>query len=62
MNVDDRIVLNLTTQDDELQKAIREHENTIKTETLAVSIAQNDGYTETVLVENAELLIQLERV
>lgn len=62
LNVDDRIVLSLTTHDDELQRAISEHENTIKTETLAVSIAQNDGYTETVLVENAELLIQLERV
>lgn len=59
LNVDDRIVLNLTTEDNELQKAIREHENTIKAETLAVSIAQNDGHTETVMVEGAKLEVQL---
>jgi len=61
LNVDDRIVLNLTTANDELRKAIVEHEEAIKAETLAVSVAQNDGYTETVAVEGAELVIQLKK-
>lgn len=61
LNVDDRIVLSLHTTDKDLQRAIDEHMETIKTETLTVSVTQNDGYAEVATVEDAELALRLKK-
>jgi len=60
LNVDDRIVLTLTTEDDELQKAINEHQDTILAETLG-TFGDADGYSTTARVEGAELVIALNK-
>jgi isoleucyl-tRNA synthetase len=64
LNVDDRISLVLDTADDELQKAIDEHSETIKAETLAAHLTKtgNKEYSETVKVEGAELVVSLEKL
>lgn len=63
LNVDNRIALSLKTDDDELQKAIDEHQEAIAKETLAETMEQgNYNYEETVKVEGAELQILLEKV
>ncbi len=61
LNVDDHIRLGLTTQDDGLLRAIKEHSVTIEQETLAESIENDDKlmYEETVIVEGKELIITL---
>ena len=62
LNVDDRIVLGLSTSDKELQRAITEHEKTILAETLADTIKAGEyDYVDTVKVEGAELRIALEK-
>lgn len=61
LNVDDRIVLELQTASSELDTAIKEHQATIQSETLASKFAHNDGYSEMVTVEGEELTIQLEK-
>jgi isoleucyl-tRNA synthetase len=67
LNVDDRIVVNLTTQDAELQKAIKEHGEAIKNEVLAVNDldspikSANDSYKVSVKIEGMEADIQLEK-
>ena len=56
LNVDDRIVLSLASQDDELRKAIEEHHDTILQETLGVvgetqeneSVVKIEGYSLTI--------------
>ena len=62
LNVDDRIQLSLSTESDELQKAIDEHQETINTETLATSgkVTEN-GYSTSVKVEGSELNIFLKK-
>jgi len=63
LNVDDRIVLSLKTDNDELQQAIKEHEKTISDETLATSIKPGEySYKTTVKVDGVELLISLEKL
>ena len=60
LNVDDRIVLSLESDNEELRQAVAEHETTIAAETLAENIAPvTDGYEQTVTVDGAELLIRL---
>jgi isoleucyl-tRNA synthetase len=61
LNVDDRIVLKLYTDDKELAKAITEHAQTIADETLAVSITQveTNGSSADVHIEGANLKIDL---
>ena len=60
LNVDDRIELQLATDDKDLQTAIDEHAETIKTETLAVELTSvNDGYETKVNIEGQELRICL---
>ncbi len=61
LNVDDRIELSLEATG-ELATAIAEHEEAIKTETLAVSLAEvADGHTETAKVEGMDLVISLKK-
>lgn len=66
LNVDDRIELALVVlpgESKELEKAIEEHSETIKAETLATTLGDvADGYDETVKVEGAELRICLKKI
>lgn len=62
LNVDDRILLQLATKDEELGEAIKEHGETIANETLAENIAPvSDGYSTSVQVEGAQLEVALRR-
>ncbi|HEY5695589.1 MAG TPA: isoleucine--tRNA ligase [Candidatus Saccharimonadales bacterium] len=62
LNVDDRIVLSLVTDDGELQQAIQEHAATITTETLATELAQATySHQAEVKVENASLKLSLQK-
>ena len=58
LQVDDRIILQLTTNDEQLRQAIDEHAEVIATETLAVFGEVHDNQS-TVTVEGAELEIAL---
>lgn len=60
LNVDDRIVLEFVC-DGELKKAIDEHIDTIKSETLAQEITRNDGHEEIVSVEGMTLQLRLKK-
>ena len=62
LNVDDRITLSLFANESELQKAIKEYEETIATETLASAIT-NETYPHAseVTIEGAELTVSLEK-
>ena len=59
LNIDDRIVLSLTTDSEELTKAIDEHKDTIYAETLTEKASNEGTYTDVVKVEGAELTIRL---
>jgi isoleucyl-tRNA synthetase len=61
LNVDDRIVLELKTDDEELQKAISEHRETIDSETLAHVGMPNDGFSVTAKVDEYELTVNLSK-
>lgn len=63
LNIDDRIVLALSTDDAELQRAINEHKDTIMAETLARGLDMDSkyGYSQDVLVEKKELTISLQK-
>jgi len=62
LNVDDRISLGLETDDEELAKAINEHQMTIVAETLADEITEeNYAYQEQVKVEGTELRLSLQK-
>ncbi|MCB9819830.1 isoleucine--tRNA ligase [Candidatus Nomurabacteria bacterium] len=60
LNVDDRIVLNLETDDADLKKAIVEHSNTIESETLAAMGEVSENMVE-VSVEGSKLAICLRK-
>ena len=60
LQVDDRIMLQLTTDDEQLRQAINEYAEVIATETLA-TFGQSDAYSTTVAIEGAELQITLQR-
>ncbi|MNQ18115.1 Isoleucine--tRNA ligase 2 [compost metagenome] len=63
LNVDDHISLSLSTESDELLKAIREHEAVIAAETLADTVtAASYGYEAVVKVEGAEMTVSLQKV
>lgn len=63
LNVDDRIKLALTTENEALQAAIVEHAETIQAETLAVKAEDGDKlhFEATVKVEGSELAVALEK-
>lgn len=62
LNVDDRIILTLRTDNTELAQAIEEHAETIKSETLAEDLADvTDGHIEETKVENSSLTVSLKR-
>src|SRR5690606_3790432 len=62
LNVDDRIVVSLEASDDELVKAIAEHEATITAETLATTVtADTYEHTTEVTIEGVQLKVSLER-
>ncbi|MBP7807398.1 class I tRNA ligase family protein, partial [Candidatus Saccharibacteria bacterium] len=63
LNVDDRIKLSLVTEDKELAKAIAEHTDIIKQETLAKALANSGehSHTQTAKVDGAELTVSLEK-
>jgi isoleucyl-tRNA synthetase len=65
LNVDDRIKLNLNTEDKQLNNAIKEHGDLIKTETLAVKINENqmgaESFKTLTNVDKIELEIELEK-
>ncbi len=60
LQVDDRIMLQLVTNDEQLRQAIDEHAEVIAAETLA-TFGQSDAYSTTVAIEDAELQITLQR-
>lgn len=62
LNVDDRIVLSLVTSDDDVLRAIDEHQATIADETLAVDMTHDEyDYKTTINVEGAELTVSLKK-
>lgn len=63
LNVDDRIKLSLISTDEEVKKAIVEHAETIKNETLANSLSDTESYdsTQVVKLEKADLTISLQK-
>lgn len=63
LKVDDHIMLNLSTDDSELEQAIATHQETIMAETLADTITQNTyDYSMDVSVETAALHLSLQKV
>lgn len=61
LNVDDRIHLTLQTKDEELQKAIKDHGDIIKTETLATDIDTEMTTSTTVQVDGTEISIGIKK-
>ena len=61
LNVDDRIVVNLTTSDRDLNQTIDEYRDVIAAEILATKFATNDGYQTTAKIDDAELNVQLKK-
>jgi isoleucyl-tRNA synthetase len=62
LNVDDKISLSLNTDDSELQTAIDEHADTVKTETLATELTSGTyGYQISAWVEGKDMTISLEK-
>ena len=65
LNVDDRIALTLSSENDDLRAAMDEHAETIRTETLATKLCDSDSdtaFTQTVKVEGSDLGICLQKV
>lgn len=63
LNVDDRIKLSLTTDDNELKDAIKAHQQVITDETLTTSLSDsvNYDYSASVKVDGAELTVSLQK-
>ena len=61
LQIDDRIILRLFTEDTDLAAAVQEHEATIKIETLALDMVQsvNDGYMTEATIGSSVLAIEL---
>ena len=62
LQVDDRIKLSILSDDKEITKAIEEHKDTVKAETLAVKLTDEEyEHTETVKINKIEAKISLEK-
>ncbi len=61
LNVDDRIILGLQTQSDDLAESINEHKETIENETLATIGDGSGGFETTVKVEGEELKLWVKK-
>jgi isoleucyl-tRNA synthetase len=62
LSVDDHIQLSLKTDDQTLDEAIREHQDTIMTETLTDTLKDNTySYQEDVKVEDVNLTVSLQK-
>jgi len=63
LNIDDRIELSLSTDDLNLKKAIWEHKDIIKDETLAVNLSEGGSrdFTSVVKIDNFELTVSLKK-
>jgi len=65
LQVDDRITLSLTTDDQELTQAVKEHQQTIAAETLAEDLVtealSGEVYATTAKIEGASLNVQLRK-
>ena len=63
LQVDDRIILRLHTEDGDLNMAIGDHKDTIMAETLALEIADtlSDGYMVESKIEESVLAVELKR-
>lgn len=62
LNIDDRIILSLMTEDDDLLRAIKEHTTTIVAEVLASKVLDHKlSYSEIVKIEGNELEISIEK-
>ena len=62
LNVDDRIVLGLVTEEAELSRALKEHTDSIALETLANDISENTyAHTSEATIEGAVLTVSLEK-
>lgn len=63
LNVDDRIVISLKTENSELQQAIIEHQKVIAAETLAGEFTEiTYKYETTVKIEDSSLMVSLEKI
>jgi isoleucyl-tRNA synthetase len=63
LNVDDHIRLSIKSSNEQLTKALSEHNTLIASETLADSLVMDDlAYTTTVILEGADVAISLEKV
>ncbi len=63
LNVDDRIVLVIEAEDEEVQQAVTEHSSTIRSETLATSLNEGrvDSYAAEATVDDYAVTIRLAR-
>ncbi|MBC7512138.1 isoleucine--tRNA ligase [Candidatus Saccharibacteria bacterium] len=62
LNVDDHIVLSLSSENAEFVQALNEHEDTIMAETLTDRMVEHDlSYSQIVKVEGSELVVSLEK-
>ena len=62
LNVDDRIVLSLSSQDEDLVQAMNDHEQTIMAETLAAEIVERDlDFVQSAKIDDMELVVSLEK-
>jgi isoleucyl-tRNA synthetase len=63
LNVDDRIQLSLSTTDAELHSTIKEHEETIKSETLAVGLEFDTtlAFETSCAIESAPVTVALQK-
>ena len=61
LNIDDRILLSLSSENEDLLKGINEHESVIMTETLAAEIVERDlPFMQVVKIDGAELVVSIE--
>jgi len=61
LSVDDRININIHTEDEDLDKALELYKNEIMKEVLATEFVENDGYQTSTKIDGKEITIQLKK-